>query len=218
MKKLYLTMASLLLSGCASVQPEWVSWSETDEFTDNTLCRATVGSIYSQNSVYTMTGNFYPFIEKVNGEIIVGLTSGGKVKMPVGDIQLRIDNNKAWDINTDETPADPDNLPKYMQAMQSNSALYTQNLSDEEKKLVEDAFEKTSNSTAKMVSTFTATTGEKALLIINEMLQGKEVIYRTKGFINNGSTTGRFKLDSSLPLSMEKCGINISELSISKLN
>jgi hypothetical protein len=168
-----------------------------------------VGSLYTSKNTYTETGKLYPFIEELNGEIIVGVKSGGTVNMPVGDVQLRIDNNKAWDITTSETPANSDNNPGYLKGAMINSSVYTQNLPEDQKKLVEDAYKAAMKQTTKLLSPYTAATDSKAIKIINEMLNGKKLIYRTKGFMGTSSSTGEYVLDASLDKAMLDCGIKI---------
>lgn len=84
----------------------WVSTTKVDEFTDLQTCSVTVGSLYTNNSVFTYGNHYYPYIEVVNGDLRVGIKSGGKYLIPVGDVQIRIDDNKAWTICSSETPLD----------------------------------------------------------------------------------------------------------------
>ena len=201
-KLIILAMLTTMSVGCApKVTPKvgWVSLSSVDEFTDQKSCRVTVGSIYTANSIYTQVGNFYPLIEKVNGELRVGLQSGGKIKIPVGNIQLRIDGNKHWDITTSETPLDL--APKSTVDM----SIYTHNLPDEQRILVESSIK----DSAKILSPYTMTIGDKAKKIVKEMLNGKKIIYRTVAINQGGSTTGEFVLDDSLKIALNQCGIVI---------
>ena len=59
----------------------------------------------------------------------------------------------------------------------------------------------------KTLSPYTATTGDKAWTILNEMLKGKKMIYRTIGINQAASTTGEVLLDESLLQSLKECGI-----------
>ena len=59
----------------------------------------------------------------------------------------------------------------------------------------------------KTLSPYTATTGDKAWTILNEMLKGKKMIYRTIGLNQAASTTGEVLLDESLLQSLRDCGI-----------
>mgnify|MGYP003385538745 CR=1 FL=1 len=116
----------------------------------------------------------------VNGDIRVGIKSAGKYKIPVGGIQLRIDSNKAWTISSSETPLD------YVPAGALNiMAQHYQNLPEENRQLIQDAYKTTMEATSRAISPFTATTGEKATKILQEMLVGKNIKYRTIG-LNSG--------------------------------
>ena len=195
-KLIILAMLTTMSVGCATkVIPKvgWVSLSSVDEFTDQKSCRVTVGSIYTQ------VGNFYPLIENVNGELRVGLQSGGRIKIPVGNIQLRIDGNKHWDITTSETPLDL--APKST----VDVSIYTHDLPDEQRILVESSIK----DSAKILSPYTMTIGDKAKKIVKEMLNGKKIIYRTVAINQGGSTTGEFVLDDSLKIALNQCGIVI---------
>lgn len=214
MKKCWFLIISISIAGCTSnpIIPSkitWISSKTTDEFSDKQTCIATVGSIYTVSGAYTETGKLYPFIQTLDGKIIVGVKSGGTINMPVGNIQLRIDNNKAWDISTSETPANPTNLPGYMQGTLLPTSVYTQNLPEEQKEVIENAYKTVMTQTTKLMSPYTAASGEKAESIINEMLNGKILIYRTKGFTGTSSNTGQYTLDSSLAKAMDGCGIEI---------
>lgn len=200
----------LVLTGCTSTKPrvEWIASTEFDRFTDQTACAVTTGSLYTQSSVYTFTNHLYPFIEVVKGELRVGLKSGGKYKVPIGDIQLRIDKNKAWDISTNETPVDVKANPQ-IDVMSE----YVNTLPPEQRELVINSYKTAMSSTGKMLSPYTAATGEKAKAIVKEMLQGSILIYRTIGFTqipNYGKgATGEFLLNNSLKVALDKCKIRI---------
>lgn len=121
MKAPAILLLALALSGCATGQRqsvEWITVRDTDQFTDKSTCGVTVGSFYTGGGVYTVPNHYYPYIESANGELRVGIRSGGRFKIPVGDVQIRIDQNPAWTIATGETPVDyvPEGQLKAMQA------------------------------------------------------------------------------------------------------
>jgi hypothetical protein len=212
--KYCLTLVSVfLLTSCATKpKVEWIASTDFDPFTDQTACSVTTGSLYTQSSVYTYTNHLYPFIEVVHGELRVGLKSGGKYKVPVGDIQLRIDKNKAWDISTNETPVETSVSAKDNPQVDVISE-YTKNLPAEQRELVINSYKVAMNSTGKMFSPYTAATGDKAKAILKEMLKGNTLIYRTIGFSQvpnyGGGTTGEFMLNKSLQVALNKCQIKI---------
>jgi hypothetical protein len=214
MKYSSIVFSLVILTGCASITPkvEWVASTEFDRFTDQTTCTVTTGSLYTQSSVFTYTNHLYPFIEVVEDELRVGLKSGGKYKVPVGDIQLRIDKNKAWDISMSETPVNVKPNP-HASAQVDVMTEYAKNLPPEQQALVVNSYKAAMSSTGKMLSPYTATTGDKAKAIVKEMLKGNVLIYRTLGFSQipnyGGGTTGEFILNGSLQTALNKCQIKI---------
>jgi hypothetical protein len=213
MKYLSIFISMSILAGCASTSPkvEWVASSEFDRFTDQTTCSVTTGSLYTQSSVYTYNNHLYPFIEVVKGELRVGIKSGGKYKVPVGNVQLRIDKNKAWDINMSETPVTE--TPNAQASSQVDLMTeYAKDLPPEQQALVMNSYKAAMNSTNKMLSPYTVATGDKAKAIVKEMLEGETLIYRTLGFssvANSTGTTGEFLIDDSLKTALNKCQIKI---------
>jgi hypothetical protein len=214
MKKTIFSIIVISTIGCASnpyipTKVTWISSNKVDDFSDKRTCIATVGSVYTSYGAYTETGKLYPFIQNLDGELIVGVKSGGNVNMPVGDIQLRVDNNEAWEISTSETPANTENLPGYMKGASLPTSVYTQNLPEDQQKVIENAYKVSMAQTTKLMSPYTAATGEKAIKIINEMLNGETLIYRTMGFMGTPSNTGQYSLDASLAKAMSECEIKI---------
>ena len=208
MRTLYLMFLSITLAGCAggiasgtAPSVKWVANSKTDSFTDVSSCAVTVGSLYTSNGVFTMTNKYSPYIEVVNGDLRVGVKSGGRVLIPVGDVQLRIDQNKAWTISTSETPLDyvPEGQLKAMQTYAPKDP--------QQQQIVENAYKTAMDATARSMSPFTASTGEKAQSILKEMRSGKTLIYRTVGLNQAASTTGEYVLDQSLEVALRQCGI-----------
>lgn len=209
MKYLSALLLSIVVGGCASTTaPKWIASTEFDRFTDKTTCTVTTGSLYTQTSVFTYTNHLYPFIEVVNDELRVGLQSGGKYKVPVGDIQLRIDKNKAWEVSMSETP-----VSVKPNAQADVMTEYAKGLPPEQQALIVNSYKAVMDSTGKMLSPFTTATGEKAKAIVNEMLKGNTLIYRTLGFGQlasyGGGTTGEFILDATLKSALDECKIKL---------
>ena len=193
---------ALLITGCATGPAvEWVTVRNTDQFTDKSSCAVTVGAYYTKHGIYTVRNQYYPYIEVANGDLRVGVKSGGQFSIPVGDVQLRIDQNKAWTISTSETPLDyvPEGQLKAMQAYAPKDP--------QQQQIVENAYKTAMEATARSMSPFTAATGDKARSILREMRAGKMVIYRTVGLNQAASTTGEYALDKSLETALNQCGI-----------
>ncbi|MFT2184155.1 hypothetical protein [Pseudomonas sp. NBRC 111144] len=196
-------LLALALSGCATGQRqsvEWITVRDTDQFTDKSTCGVTVGSFYTGGGVYTVSNHYYPYIESANGELRVGIRSGGRFKIPVGDVQIRIDQNPAWTIATGETPVDyvPEGQLKAMQAYGGDA---------KQQEMLEKTYKTALQASAQAMSPFTAATGEKAQQILSQMKTGKVLIYRTLGLNQAASTTGEYALDQSLNKALAECGI-----------
>lgn len=202
MKLAPILLLALMTSGCATGPAvEWVTVRNTDKFTDKSSCAVTVGTYYTRGAIYTVSNQYYPYIEVVNGDLRVGVKSGGRFLIPVGDVQLRVDQNKAWTISTSETPLDyvPEGQLKAMQAYAPKDP--------QQQQIVENAYKTAMDATARSMSPFTASTGEKAQSILKEMRSGKTLIYRTIGLNQAASTTGEYVLDQSLEVALRQCGI-----------
>ena len=203
MKLAPVLLLALLTSGCATGPTvEWVTVRNTDKFTDKSSCAITVGTYYTRGGIYAVSNQYYPYIEVVNGDLRVGVKSGGRFLIPVGDVQLRVDQNKAWTISTSETPLDyvPEGQLKAMQAYAPKDP--------QQQQIVENAYKTAMEATARSMSPYTASTGEKAQSILKEMRSGKTLIYRTVGLNQAASTTGEYALDQSLDVALRQCGIN----------
>jgi len=206
MKRSLAFAAAILLTGCGTnltaPKVEWITVRNTDKFTDKSTCAVTVGSFYTQNGVYTATNHYYPYIETVNGDLRVGVRSGGRFLIPVGDVQIRVDQNPAWTISSSETPLDyvPEGQLKAMQAFAPQDP--------KQQQIVTNAYKTAMEATARSMSPFTAATGDKARTILNQMRAGHSMIYRTVGLNQAASTTGEYVLDPSLEAALRQCGIN----------
>lgn len=207
-RSLTFTLFIILCAGCGSTNKPDINWfaeKNIDKFDDSFKCRVTVGSTYySSGTVLTYNAHYYPFIEKVNDELRVGILSGGKVKVPVGDVQMRIDSNPAWTIETSETPVDYTTPGASM-----DMSPYMANMTPEQKTQFQTVYKQSLNNTTKMMSPFTASTGEKAEKILKQMVGGSKLIYRVVGFNQAASSTGEYPLDITLTNALTECGITI---------
>jgi len=198
MNKIIVVFALALATGCGTIpqlpppEVEWIVDKGVDKFTDEKICHVTVGSLYTHQGVYTYMNHFYPFVEIVNGELSIGVKSGGKIQIPVGDIQLRVDKNKPWTITVSETPLKTaaSNIPE---------------VTAENKKVFEYAY----NQAMKATAPYTSTTGKKAQAILKEMLDGNILIYRNLSLNQMESTAGEYKLDDSFRRALNTCNISL---------
>jgi len=206
--KALIITSTLLLGACSSTAPPEIRWftqKNVDQFDDTSSCRVTVGGLYYANgTVLTYTNQFYPFVETVEGDLRVGVLSGGKVQVPVGNVQLRIDNNDSWTIETQETPVD------YVPSSSTvDMTPYMSSLTSEQKAQYQATFENSMENATKIMSPYTAVSGEKAKKILSEMVSGTKLIYRRVGFNQAASSTGEYKLDMSFQNALTECGINL---------
>lgn len=188
--------AAILLTGCAG--QVWKATGSTDEFTDQTTMMVTVGDYTNVPVIVTKPFNYYPVVRKVGDEVYVGVMSGGRIKIPVGTVQLRIDQHEAWTISPQETPVSL--LPEVPQ--------YALNLSPEQAALVKNAQEQAMTSAAQTMSPYTVTGGEKAKTIIKQMASGQVLKFRTVGLNQAASTTGEVAIDASFVQSLNQVGID----------
>ncbi|MNT31147.1 hypothetical protein D3C72_1669720 [compost metagenome] len=128
--------------------------------------------------------------------------SGGRFKIPVGTVQLRIDQNEAWTITPQETPV----------SMMPAAPQYALNLPPEQAALVKQTQDQAMLNITQMMSPYTVTGGEKAKKILKQMLSGQNLKYRTVGINQAASTTGQTVIDPSLAESLRLIGIDPASL------
>lgn len=189
--------AAVALGGCAA-GPRWQATGTTDEFTDKTTMMVTTSEFPASGSIVTRSLHFYPVVRKEGDEIYVGLMSGGRFKIPVGTVQLRIDQNESWTITPQETPV----------SMMPSAPQYALNLPPEQAALVKQAQDQAMLNVTQLMSPYTVTGGEKAKKILKQMLAGQTLKYRTVGINQAASTTGEAVIDPTLAESLRAIGIN----------
>ena len=98
-----------IIAGTASVtNADWVATLDVDIFTDEVACEIVGAESYNELLGFgerkhtTRSGALYPVIRFKDGELAVGVKAAGKPDAS-GDIDLRIDRNKAWRIRPEET-------------------------------------------------------------------------------------------------------------------
>ncbi|GFM73777.1 hypothetical protein PSCICL_47690 [Pseudomonas cichorii] len=196
-----ISVVAFILGGCASGSA-WKATGSTDEFTDKTTMLVTTGDFSAGGSIITSSLRLYPVVRKEGGQIYVGVMSGGRFKIPVGTVQLRIDQNEAWTITPQETPVSQ--MPAAPQ--------YALNLPPEQAAIVKNAQDQAMISAAQMMSPYTIAGGDKAKKILKQMLTGKVLKYRTVGLNQAASTTGEAVIDPSLAESLRLVGIDPASL------
>lgn len=178
---------ALLSAGCMT-PTQWRASVTTDQFTDVTT--KTVALDFA-SGLYGWNKNEL-FISSRTNELIVGIKNN--VGMPVGTVQIRVDDSPAWTISPDETPL-------YMAPSLPKSAIISTNVQED-----------IASGMSKLMSPFTATTGNKARQIIKQMAAGRTVIFRSIGVNQAASTTGQVKIDASFSDALKQIGIDPSSL------
>lgn len=194
-------LAAISLGGCAA-GPTWEATGTADEFTDKTSMMATTSEFATAGGLMMTSLRYYPVVKKEGDDIYVGVMSGGRFKMPVGTVQLRIDQNEAWTITPQETPV----------SMVPAVPSYALNLPPEQAAIVKSAQDQAMTSTAQLMSPYTVAGGDKAKAIIKQMLAGKTIKYRTVGINQAASTTGEALIDPSFAQSLRLIGIDPAAL------
>lgn len=205
--------AMLALAGCffapsvaAAKKPVWVIERRVDQFTDITSCRVQPRAVTINRLIYPYAMQFYPYVETRGGEVRVGMFSGGGIAVPAGRVQLRIDDNDAWTIETTETPVDSEVVSAAAMAGQMKSSMGT-NLTPE----MSATFDQSANASAQTInqamSPYTATTGDRAARLIAEMRGGRSMIYRRLAANAAGSTTGTIALGGDFNAALAACGL-----------
>lgn len=189
---------ALSLGGCAGSKQTWKATATTDEFTDKTTMMVTTGDSGNASWIVTRPAYYYPVIRKECDELFVGVMSGGRFKLPVGTVQLRIDQHEAWTITPQETPVSlaPAVVPIGV------------TVTGEQAEIVRNAQEQAMKAASQMMSPYTVATGDKARQIIRQLLTGQKLRYRIVGINQAASTTGEAVIDASLAQSLRSIGID----------
>jgi hypothetical protein len=188
MKYLFLIAVAGLFVGCAPLKT-WVATSKTDQFTDVTTQTASANFAvgpYGWNKLSL-------FVSTRTNQVLVGVSSS--LGVPVGTVQLRIDQNPPWEISPDETPL-------YMTPALPHTSTNGS---------IQAAQAEVMTGMSKIMSPFTATTGDKAEQILKQMVHGTLVRYRTIGVNQAASTTGEIKIDESFLEALKRIGIDTSK-------
>ena len=200
MKRIFIYVAVASIAGCAT--SPWSAKNFRDEFTDQHSCRVVYGSDFQKGFIKGMGGiHYYPFVEKDKDGVIFGIHNDYNV--PVGNVQIRVDGNKFIEINSSETPLkySPNTLKVDLSYIKSTEGL--------DANALQKSMDKTMKDVQRMSSPYTATTGEKAEKIIDQLRKGKVLRIRIMGFgVNSAaSTTGEYNLGAGFNDVLSKCGI-----------
>ncbi len=183
----------------------WQVTRSTDPITGATSC--IVAAYDRAGSLrYSRTGALYPFVEisSVHG-VLVGVSSGGRIRLPTGDIVWRVDDRPFRTLAAADNPtgAAASAVPPGNPAMQQ--------LVDQQMRIV-----------AAATATSTVASGETARAILDEMLAGRGLVFRAAAATASyGLPTGAgqevglltregvrpYPLDDSFRAGLASCGI-----------
>ena len=205
-KNLLLIGTTIALSACTSQPPlrQWFANQRIDKFTDTSSCRVEPLGL-GRAQIFSVAPAYFPYIERRGVDVRVGLISAGRVSFPVGRVQLRVDGNEAWTIETSETPVDMSSNSAAQLATAMQAA--TPNLTPEAKEVLARSAAASTGAMDQVMSPFTAATGDKAKQIIAQMRQGSQLIYRTVGVNQPGSAEGRVPLGTEFIAALAACGL-----------
>lgn len=206
MKALLPIAIALSLVGCNVTPPkiEWFTQVSIDEFTDEVSCTVTQGGLYTSSGViYTINNQVYPAVHFDSYGVFVGVISGGNIRIPVGDVRVRVDNNEPWTLQAANTPKTA--LKVDSPTSQEHLSTYTQSLSPEQKAQIEAAYGSAMNLTANMMLPYTFVGGDDAARLIDEMKSGRQIRLQRIALGNTTSTVGIHDIDQSFHDALAKC-------------
>lgn len=217
MRKPLLTATAILLplmgiasAGEAKKAPRaaWQVTRSSDPITGATRC---IVAAYDKAAgmSFSRTGALYPFVENssVHG-VLVGVSSGGRFRLPTGDIVWRVDDRPF------RTLAAADNPAGATTSAMPQGAADVQRLVDQQMRIINAA-----------TATSTVASGDTARAMLAEMLAGRGLVYRAAAATNGyGLPTGAeqsvglmtrdairpYPLDGSFRAGLTACGIAAS--------
>jgi hypothetical protein len=174
MHSVYLLIVAGLLTWAASSEPAnaqrrsrdtWQVSRVSDPITGSQTCVVAAYDRAAGRS-FSRVGYLYPIVEN-NPQFgfLVGVSSGGRVRIPTGDILWRVDTNPYREIRAADNPAPPPATP----SSQSN---------DPASAAMRDALAMTASLTMAATATSTVASGERAREMLREMTVGRQLIYR----------------------------------------
>jgi hypothetical protein len=202
---LFATVTALLSPGLVEAKRKpREAWSVTkteDPITGKKTC---VVAAYDQfsNSRFSRTGFLYPIVERSEAlGVLVGVSSGGRIRLPTGDILWRVDGLPHRILKAIDNPRSVNSTPTMAPFKTGNEAT---------DKAIADAMASSSAVTASLTATSTVASGEKAVELLTEMLSGQGLIYRSAtaapayGLPNNQATmVGQFTAEGLKPIPLD---------------
>jgi len=101
--------------------------------------------------------------------LLVGVSSGGRYRLPTGDILWRVDDRPFRELKATDNPSAPGAAAAYRMPAVPNDAAAS---------AMQDAMAATMRLTAGMTATSTMASGQLAHEMLAEMLNGHQLLYR----------------------------------------
>ena len=207
---LAIAAAGLTISPSAQARkapkPAWQVMRATDPITRASTC-AVVASDYLGKTRFTQTGALYAVVEMNSTYgLLVGVSSGGRFRLPTGDILWVVDELPHRELRAANNPGSASSADSVVptasvEAMTAYARQLTQSLS----------------------ATSTMASGVKAREMLDEMLKGKALLYRSAaagpqtglpdyvallaGKVNQRGEIRPVPLDASFREGLKSCGI-----------
>jgi hypothetical protein len=190
----------------------WSVSRSTDPITGDSSCVVTAFDRAAGMS-FSRMGYLYPIVES-NSKLglLVGVSSGGRIRLPTGDILWRVDDRPHRELKAADNP------------MTGGAAFGTAYKTGNEAadKAMAAAMAQTSGLAASMTATSTVASGDRAKEMLAEMVAGGSLVFRQAAAVPTfGLPTGRaseigqvtkdglrpIPLDASFRRGLAECGI-----------
>ena len=206
---------ALLVGACASSPQQRDVWTVTESVDPITSVSRCIVAPPDRacGTAYTRTGYLYPFVEN-NSELglLVGVSSGGPIRVPPGDIVWRVDDKPHRTLDAVNTPT----------LGTASPPVDTSEMTDVVRQSFETAMAASSGMISSIQNGTTAVDGENAQEMLAEMRAGSQLLYRSAAAsqsmgLANPSTiaVGRYRdgeqepfpLDASFESALQRCGL-----------
>lgn len=195
----------------------WDVSRSVDPITGQSRCVVAAYDKLKANSkrpfTFSRSGYLYPVVELNSAYgLLVGVSSGGRFRLPTGDILWRVDDRPYRELHAADNPGLP-----------ANQFAVPRTGNEVADRKVEEAMTSTSKFAASMTATSTMSSGRVAGEMLREMLAGRSLIFRSAASVPSyGVPTDReyqvgqytsqglirpIPLDASFRESIVGCGI-----------
>lgn len=192
----------------------WSVTRSSDPLTGDQRCLVTAFDT-AAGLKFTRVGFLYPLVENSSKfGLLVGVSSGGRLRVPTGDIVWRIDDLPYRELKAADNPV-------VANASYGAPVATGNEMAD---RAVRDAMRQTAQLTAAVTATTTVASGDKAREMLAEMSTGKSLIFRQAQaapevglpslrsaevgqFTNRGQEP--YRIDTSFIRGLGECGIDI---------